>query len=72
MWPHLNIIIFRGERQYLVKWSGLDEDEKPWPGSWEPAENIEMDYAPLVEAFRQANKKTGSRSSKRLSNKKRN
>ena len=54
-------IYFRGKRQYLVKWSGVDEDGEPWADSWEPAENIEIEANEnLLKKFRkkQANQKS--------------
>ena len=31
----------RSGRKYLIKWSGVDENGKSWPDSWEPAEHLE-------------------------------
>ena len=44
---------FRGKRQYLVKWSGEDENGEPWADTWEPAENIEVEEnQALLEKFK--------------------
>lgn len=39
----LSFLYFRGKKQYLVKWSGLDENGDRWADTWEPAQNIEVD-----------------------------
>ena len=54
------MIYFRGKRQYLVKWIGVDENGEPWADTWEPAENIEVEENEnLLKKFRkkQANQK---------------
>jgi len=45
--------VLRGKRQYLVKWSGEDENGEPWADTWEPAENIEVEEnQALLEKFK--------------------
>ena len=47
------LIYFSGKSQYLVKWSGVDENGEPWADTWEPAENIEVEEnEALLEAFK--------------------
>ena len=63
------LIYFRGKRQYLVKWLGVDENGEPWTDSWEPAENIEVEENEnLLKKFRkkQANQKSDNPPNKKV------
>ena len=37
------IEVFSNRKEYLVRWSGLDEEGDPWIDTWEPERNIEPD-----------------------------
>ena len=43
----------RCEKQYLIKWSGLNEHNEAWDDTWEPVEYIEKDWegAQKLEIF---------------------
>ena len=43
--------MFRGQKEYLIKWSGLNEYGEAWDDTWEPAEFIEKDGAEELERF---------------------
>ena len=43
--------IFSGKKEYLIKWSGRDEDGNPWDNSWEPAKNIEKEGGEELRKF---------------------
>ena len=42
---------FRCGKEYLIKWSGLNEHGHEWDDTWEPAEYIEKDEAEALEIF---------------------
>merc|ERR1712168_1692360 len=54
------------KKQYLIKWTGVDENGDPWKPTWEPAKNIEKENAEELQKFlakREAEKRESTPSS---------